>query len=105
MPDSLCVHASSPLSRTPWTATMLGILNQSGTTVEEGEWLMTDSATGTFVPLHGEGSKVVAAVSSEMAIPYSVNAGQRKTMVTKAAPESIACHSNCIGFAGARLAG
>ena len=70
------------------------ILNQSGTRIEEGAWLMTDSATGTFASLHGEGSKVVAEVSSEMAIPYSVNARRRKTMVPKAAPESIACHGN-----------
>ena len=61
---------------------------------------MTDSATGILVPLHGEGSNVVAAVSSEIAIPYSVNVRQRKTMVPKAAPESTACHGKYIGFAG-----
>ena len=81
------------------------ILNQSGAAAEEGEWLMTDSATGTFVPSHGEGSNVVAAVSSEMAIPYSVKARQRKTIVPKVIAESIACHDNCIGYAGAWLAG
>ena len=59
------------------------ILHQSGIRVEEGEWLMTDSATGSFVPLHGEGSNVVAGVSSEMAITYSVNARQRKSWYPK----------------------
>lgn len=43
--------------------------------------LRTDSATGTLVAAHGEGSKVVGAVSSEMAIPYFAKTLQRKTMV------------------------
>ena len=59
------------------------IVNQSGKITEEGEWLMTDSATGTFVSSDGEGSKVVGAVSSEMAIPYPVKARQRKTNGTQ----------------------
>lgn len=43
-------------------------------TTAEGEWLMTDSAMGAFVPSHGGGSEVVVAVSSKMVISYSVKA-------------------------------
>lgn len=49
----------------------------------------TDSATGTLVAWHDEGSKVVGAVSSEMAIPYSAKTLHERTMVPRAAADTL----------------
>jgi hypothetical protein len=61
----------------------------------QGEaWVTTHSATGTFVAVREEGSKVVGAVSSEMAIPYLVKTPRGRTMVPRAAAKSNARHGS-----------
>ena len=49
----------------------------------------TDSATGTLVAPYDEGLKVVGAVSSEMAIPYSAKTLHGRTMVPRAAADAL----------------
>ena len=63
------------------------IFNQSERRSKEVR-LRTDSATGILAAPHDEGSRLAGAVSSEMAITYTVKSLHRQTMVSIAASES-----------------
>jgi len=65
----------------------------------------THSATGAFVAALDEDSKVVGAVSSEMAIPYLAKTPRGRTMMPRAVAKSNARHGDGSAFAGAWLAG
>lgn len=76
------VHASSPLSRMLWTATILQAQVSERKGPEEA-WIASHSATGaTVVPLNG-GSIVVGVVSSEMAIAQLAKAPPGGIMVSR----------------------
>ena len=64
------------------------IFNQSERRSKEEVRLRTDSATGILAAPHDEGSRLAGAVSSEMAITYTVKSLHRETMVSIAASES-----------------
>jgi hypothetical protein len=68
-------------------------------------WGTTHSATGAFIALRDEGSKVVGAVSSEKAIPYLAKIPRGRTKVPRAAAKSNARHGGSSGCAGGWLAG
>lgn len=76
------VHASRPLSRMEWTATILRAQVGQRKRQEEA-WMATHSATGaTVVPL-SEGSFVVGVVSSKMGIAQLAKAPPGRIMVSR----------------------
>lgn len=76
------VHASSPLSRMLWTATILRA-QVSQRKRQEETWIASHSATGATVGPLNEGSIVVDVVSSEMAIAQLAKAPPGRTMVSR----------------------